>query len=332
MRKITLSSFIALLQTNRNLDLEEHYVLAEIFMALEKTGLNRYAAAHQEISVMHAASALHLRNDLLEAACEFLAENNMLQKIGPGVFRKEDRYFSDQGPVPFLLAYKNVCDSFAELMDGSKIYGKDVARDARYLGTGTKLIFPILGPIFKTRGIKTVLDLGCGNGAFLLTLAGALPDLRGTGIDIDAPTVEEASAAIRVSPYKNSIRILQGDVRHPELFPREVDSFDALVGMGIFHEFRKGDVLIPLLNRYKVRFPKARLFLVEFDTPGWDELRQKQKGPKRRSAAIYRLMHYFSEQGLPQSKEEWLTTLGDAEWRVVGAHNGPNRLIAFECQ
>ena len=332
MRKIFPSSFAALLQTNRNLDLEERFLLAEIFMALEKTGFNGYAAAHREISVGHAAAALHLRSDLLESVCEFLAEKDVLQKTGPGTFQKGSRYFSDQGPVPFLLAYKTVCNSLAGLLDGSTTYGKDVTRDARYLGTGTKLVFPLLGEIFKTRGIKTVLDLGCGNGAFLLTLAETLPGFRGIGIDIDAPTVEEATAALRVSPHNDSIRIREGDVRHPELFPPDVGSPEALVGMGIFHEFRKDGSLVPLLNRYKTRFPKARLFLVEFDTPGWDELREKPEGPKRRGAAIYRLMHHFSGQGLPQSEAEWLATIEKSDWKIAAVHGGPNRLVAFECQ
>lgn len=332
MRKTALASFAALLKTNRNLDLEEGFLIAEIFMALKKTGFTAYADAHREFFVMCAAEELRLRSDLLEALCEFLAEKGVMRKTGPGTFRAESRFFADQGPVPFLLAYKTVCNSLAGLLDGSTTYGKDVARDARYLGTGTKLIFPILGEIFKTRGIRTVLDLGCGNGAFLLTLAATLPGFRGTGIDIDAPTVKEASAALRVSPYNDSIRIREGDVRHPELFPPDVGEPEALVGMGIFHEFRKDGSLIPLLNRYKTRFPKARLFLVEFDTPGWDELRRKPEGPKRRSAAVYRFLHHVSEQGMPQSKDEWQKTLGETTWRVVGSHHGPNRLTAFECQ
>ena len=332
MRKTVFASFAALLKTNRNLDLEEGFLIAEIFMALKKTGFTAYAAAHREFFVMCAAEELRLRSDLLEALCEFLAEKGIMRKTGPGTFRAESRFFSDQGPIPFLLAYKTACNSLTGLLDGSTTYGKDVARDARYLGTGTKLIFPLLGEIFKTRGIKTVLDLGCGNGAFLLTLAETLPGFRGIGIDIDAPTVEEATAALRVSPHNDSIRIREGDVRHPELFPPDVGSPEALVGMGIFHEFRKDGSLVPLLNRYKTRFPKARLFLVEFDTPGWDELREKPEGPKRRGAAIYRLMHHVSEQGLPQSKDEWRKTLEETAWRVVDMHTGPNRLVAFECQ
>lgn len=332
MRNITFKSFIALLMTNRNLALEEHFLLTEIFMALEKTGFNGYATAHPEISIVRAASELGLRNDLLEAVCEFLAEKSILHKVGQGIFRKSDDYAATQGPIYFLLAYKSICESLAELLTGSKIYGKDIVRDARYLGTGTKLIFPLLAKIFKARGIKSVLDLGCGNGAFLLTLAAILPDFRGIGIEIDKPTINEAEASILASPYKNSIGIFHGDAGHPESFPVQTDPAEAIIGIGMFHEFRKDGTLVPILNRYKARFPRSRLFLVEFDTPDWDELRQRPQTPERKSASIYRFLHYFSEQGLPQSKSDWVRTINSSEWKIDAIHDGPNRLVAFECR
>lgn len=327
-----MKKILARQRTEHNLALEEHFLLAEIFMALEKTGFNAYAARRDEFLITDAASALRLRRDLLEALCEFLAEKNILQKIKPGIFRTTGRFFSDQGPVPFLLAYKNVSESLAELMDGSKQYGAEVRRDARYLGTGTKLFFPELARILLRRGIKNVLDLGCGNGSFLSILAGAIPDFRGIGVEIDPLTAEEARQTITASDRRDSVRIITGDVGEPESFPRDTNEAEAITAIGILHEFRKDDSLIPLLNRYKVRFPSARLFLIEFDTPGWKELRQRPHAPERRSAAIYRFLHHFSEQGLPQSEAEWVETIKNTNWKIAGIHRGPARLVAFECQ
>lgn len=310
------------------------FINAELLMALEKLGLFAYANDHPIFQAPAAARELKLRPDLLLAACGFLAEENILEKTGPDAFRLAVDYrLVLESRNNYFLAYKAVYESFAELLDGSKRYGKDVVRDATRLGFGTRRSIPFLVQRFKELGIRTALDIGCGRGNFLFALAEAIPGFRGIGIEIDRATIAFAQERIKASPHKESLAVFEGDAAHPELFPQETEAAEAFYGVAIFHELKKDGKLIPAFREYKKKLPRAKFFLIEFDTPSWDTLLQEPDTQLRHEAAQYLLTHYFTEQGLPQAKADWVTTLEEAGWKVRAVHDDlPMRLTAFECE
>ena len=307
---------------------------AELLMALEKLGLFAYANDHPALSAPAAARELKLRPDLLLAACDFLAEENIFEKTGPDTFRLAvDYHLVLEAQNNYFLAYKAVYESFAELLDGSRTYGKDVVRDATRLGFGTRRSIPFLVQRFKELGIRTALDIGCGRGNFLFALAEAIPGFRGIGIEIDRATVAFAEERIKTSPRRESIKVFEGDAAHPELFPKEAEAAEAFYGVAIFHELKKSGKLVPAFREYKKKLPRAKFFLIEFDTPPWDELLREPDTQLRHEAAQYLLTHYFTEQGLPQAKADWVKTLKEAGWDVRAVHDDlPMRLTVFECE
>lgn len=308
------------------------FINAELLMALEKLGLFEYISARKEFSIRETARDLKLRADLLLAACGLLAEARVLTKIGTDTFRLAVDYAGNlEAQNNYLLAYKPVYNSLAELLSGTKSYGKDVVRDATRLGFGTRRSIPFLVKRFRELGITTALDIGCGRGNFLFALAEAIPGFRGIGIEIDKATVAFAQERIAASPYRESLKVFEGDAAHPERFPAEACNVDAFYGVAIFHELGKSGDLASVFRDYKRCLPRSKFFLIEFDTPGWNAVLEEPPAPLRQMAAQYLLTHYFTEQGLPRPKREWKDILERSGWQFRVMHDLPLRLTAFEC-
>jgi Predicted methyltransferase regulatory domain/Methyltransferase domain len=75
-----------------------------------------------------------------------------------------------------------------------------------------------------------VLELGCGDGANLLSLAQALPGARFLGIDASASAVARGNALARAARLEN-VELRHGDI---ERLPAELGSFDYVLAHGVY--------------------------------------------------------------------------------------------------
>lgn len=320
--------------TQRYLTLINHFMLAEFIMAFEKFGFLETGKGGAPLTVA-TASQKGVRNDLFITACEFLVGERILEKSAPDVydFAVDPRHLS--WFAYFLLAYKTMLSNMGPLMNGSKQYGRDILRDGSYLrktGIFTRASIPVLIKRLRELKVGTMLDIGCGGGEILFTFANAMSGVRGIGIDIDESVVAGTRQSAVKHHFSDRITIAQGDARSPESFPQIAYEADAILGMAVFHEFRRGDGIVPLLKKYKEKFAKAKLFIVEFDAPSWDDLRRDSPdAPQRKLASQYKFIHVFSEQGLPQPRKEWIETFQGAGWRVDAVYEAPICLAIYEC-
>lgn len=83
---------------------------------------------------------------------------------------------------------------------------------------------------------KRVLDLGCGTGEILSLALERFPELEVLGIDFSPRMVQAAQS--RLEPYKERVRIIEGDFRYECFAPR---AFDAVVSSIAIHNIPHED-------------------------------------------------------------------------------------------
>lgn len=72
-----------------------------------------------------------------------------------------------------------------------------------------------------------ILDLGCGAGALVFRLAELLPNASLTGIDLSAPNIEAARAALGSHPAAKRISFVHGDYLEASFEPFDVVTSDS---------------------------------------------------------------------------------------------------------
>jgi tRNA1(Val) A37 N6-methylase TrmN6 len=86
----------------------------------------------------------------------------------------------------------------------------------------------LLAQFAEPRPTDRVLDLGCGNGAIAFLLAHRYPDLRVTGLEVQAALADRARRATRLNRLEGRIEIVEGDLRRMKgLLPAA--AFDAVL-------------------------------------------------------------------------------------------------------
>ncbi len=79
-----------------------------------------------------------------------------------------------------------------------------------------------------------LLDIGCGGGNYTLMMLTKIPDLNCTLVDLSKPMLDRAF--IRVSEKtRNSVTVLQGDIREVELSENQ---FDIILAGAVLHHLR----------------------------------------------------------------------------------------------
>lgn len=92
-----------------------------------------------------------------------------------------------------------------------------VRHDRSSMRVGTDAV--LLGAWANVQSIETrehaqVLDIGCGCGVISLMVSQRCPHAQVLGIDIDEPSIEEATQNALQSPFANRVRFRLADVRH----------------------------------------------------------------------------------------------------------------------
>ncbi len=119
---------------------------------------------------------------------------------------------------------------------------KSIAPLANYLGPLMREEIP------KLKEKCELLDLGCGLGSYLVTLAKLNPQLYGTGIEggWGSKVVNEARKYIKQNNMESRIRIIESDISK---FKTE-QKFDVIFMSGFIQAFQKDDVTKILKNSY----------------------------------------------------------------------------------
>jgi SAM-dependent methyltransferase len=257
---------------------------------------------------------------LLKAICDYLASLSLLDLDGNLYkIRKSFRIGHSIGGYQFINAYYSVFENLANLLTKQKQYGVEVNRDIKYVTVGSaeteKIIpYPYAKRLLKKYKCRSILDLGCGNGEFLIYLSDALSE-KSYGVDISNMAVQEAINNITKHRLSERIYVFQSDIM--ELGNDVKMNPDALTLVYILHELvgQENDTsqIIKLLKRLRTYFPGSKLIVLEackYEVPYLK---------KRKSFLVeHHLFHRVSKQTLLPF-EHWKDIFLKSGYRILDA-------------
>ena len=111
--------------------------------------------------------------------------------------------------------YNNSYRYAAERMRGAPL-GDDLESAGEIIARFSKLTDPVmksfLSEIIDGQDNLRVLDIGCGSGLLLKTIAGLIPNASGVGIDIDKEVANQARQNIKNWDLESKFEIMEGDI------------------------------------------------------------------------------------------------------------------------
>lgn len=162
-----------------------------------------------------------------------------------------------------------------------------------------------------------VLDYGCGNALYLITLCTQHPGLRAIGVELALDTVEAARGHVREAGLEDRITIEHASA--PDYTPSE--EVDFVVSAFVLHEIvgqRGVEGTVEFLRSFGERFPTARLLIIEVSNP-YEEGRGELVGSDRQGRGYYNYyiwLHSVTTQRLlPHA--QWLQLFERAGYRVA---------------
>ncbi len=296
--------------------------------ALFNVGLIDEFRAKGWVDIQTFASSRQLDAGVLAALCDALYEIRILKKDG-------SKYALDgkgallvdemRGWFEVSYGYDEIFSSLEPMLRGQKVYGKDFYRRSDYVAIGSgamgnSLFFPLSNQIIQQKGYKRILDLGCGDGTFLLKLCELDPQVSCLGIDIAPEAVEEGMQKVQRAGLQNRVQLFAEDISKIKELPEPLRQVDAATIFFILHELLDDgdDRVIDFLQSYRKVFPGVPLIVFEVIRPTAEELR------KRPGITIYyQLYHSLSHQRLANN-EKW-----HALFRAAGFNSVEERHLGF---
>jgi SAM-dependent methyltransferase len=258
----------------------------------------------------------------LRTICNYLVSVSLLDMEGDTYIMNDSfRLAYSTGGYQFINAYYSVFENLGNLLSKQKQYGVEVSRDIKYVTAGSaqteKIIpYPYAKGLIKKYGCKSVMDLGCGNGEFLIYLSDLLSE-KSYGVDISNTAVQEAIDNIAKHHLSEQIYVFQSDIR--KLGNGIKMNVDVLTLVYILHELVGPEnntvEIVKLLKNLKTSFTESKLIVLEscrYDIP----FLRKTKS----YLTEHLLFHLVSKQ----------TLLAFNEWKNIFLQSGYKILDAIE--
>jgi SAM-dependent methyltransferase len=289
-----------------------NHVVLDLLIALEKCGL--LAALGTRDGVTPDALA-GFDAGQLRAALEYLTEVEILEQLGRDHFRvRKLREFPRlRSAVYAAMAYNQPIRRLHRLIRGDDRYGVEVSRDDRYDAMASEDLTSRFCYGFTTRTLlrtngASVLDLGCGTGAFPAYLARHTDLKELIGVDVSDRAIAEG----RRRGYESErVRLLVGDAMALERTAAELATPPDIVSMMfVLHEF-DDDGVGRIVGSIRRAFPRARILLTEMI------LRETGEALARNNTALpeLRYVHQLSHQ-VVRSRDGWVQLFRRSDYRL----------------
>ena len=255
---------------------------------------------------------------------------------GIGWVRLEGNRLEPAGIVKTLLqeprglyelgyAYEPVMNALDSLLSGKAVFGKDVQRRTDWVGIGSgrlcqQLPYPVLGDLVARYGGKRVIDLGCGDGAFMIWMLRHIPGPAGNRPGPRRPDRRPRPPADRrggTSPDRAAV--VCGDMF--DLVSRDgstqglpdLSQIDTITVCDTFHEYLwEGEKpIVDFLKGLKSRRPGITVIMGDFCVQDEEWLRRHPI-----ASLEHHLWHDLTRQRLI-SEAQWRQVFDQAGMQVV---------------
>jgi SAM-dependent methyltransferase len=303
------------------MDIISGFFTTRTLQALFNVGFFDEMEARNAVEIESFAARENLDREILKSLCESLYALGILDKEGT-VYRLEPkgRLLAEEarGWFEAVYGYEGVYHELEALLRKEKVFGREVTRRSGCVARGSGraeglIFFPLVADVVRRNGYRNVLDLGCGEGAFLRSLCAANPQVHAYGIDHAPDVIAEGVARAQAAGLGDRLELFVEDMTRLERLTARVPRIDVATVFFVLHEvlYRGVDAAVELLRGFRRVFPGVPLVVFEVVRPTPRELR------KRPGMGVqYVLQHDLTHQKL----------VGREEWREVFRQAGFSRL------
>jgi SAM-dependent methyltransferase len=313
LRAINLLGAAEALKLRKSRELNEetirgHYA-TQALAALINVGFIDELATGAPVTVQAFAQREGLDARILQVLCDYGYELGYFEHTNGAYTLSERGELVNhilRGALLSVHAYEGIFYNLEALLRQELAYGVDITRKSKYVAIGSGysarlLAIPVLTKLLLKENRTRILDLACGDAAFLIAMCNNSPKFTGYGADIAPEAVEAGNAQLARLGLTDRVHLFVADMFAMETSFGAVGEIDATTCVYALHEFLSDDNqrLITMLRKYRARFPGTPLVVCEVIQHSPEELRKQPGGVME-----IQLMHSLSNQRLA-TRPEW---------------------------
>lgn len=204
-------------------------------------------------------------------------------------------------------------------------------RDGRNVGVGSTEIahydgMPMTQTLLEDAGVRPrcLLDLGCGDGMYLVDMCRRMPGVTAWGVEPDPAAFKEAQALVRSERLTDRIKLVNAPAEKFTAAPPPECAPDVVVYGYVLQEVlgQKGrDTVIGMLRSVVSAFPCIDIAVIEVANE-IDNPTVMRHGLARNFWNLYYLVHYFTDQRL-ETRAFWERLFEEAGLVIHGSCTTP---------
>ncbi|MCR8844953.1 2-ketoarginine methyltransferase [Paenibacillus sp. SC116] len=288
------------------------HVLAVALYHLFDTGLFDALNGVEPTTAAQCAEHLRMDESKLTGFFKYLKVEGIIEEQGETyMLTSKGQEYSDFRAW-YIMLIGGYANTFFQI--GEKLYQNSgwATRDAMKVGVGSCGIshydaIPLTSSLMKQveNGCSKLLDLGCGNGMYLVEFCKQFPSIEAWGTEPSVGGYQEAKRLIQESGLAERVRI--SNFGAIEFFEQDIDYEPDFIVLGfVLHEIlgQEGeDGVIQFLNTVTTRYPDINMIIIEVDNR-IDDPAIMRHGLSLAYYNPYYLLHYFTEQKL-ETESYW---------------------------
>ena len=285
------------------------FVLAQALYHFMGTGLQASLSTSSSTTISALSRVRGLNDERVRGLLQYLANEGFVEFVDGDrvILTGRGEEIADFQPW-YTLLVGGYAQTFIQLSEVLKAGAPYATRDATRVGIGScgisqydalPMTRRLLAKIPRRPG--TVIDLGCGDGGYLLDLCRSLPDIRGIGLEPNHESVGAANeAAVRLG-VSDRVEARVGsatDLPDFEQEPGPLCFITAFVLQEILEQSGAAAIIELLASTFE-RYPDAHWIVVEVDDRASDPS-VMQTGLGLGYYNPYYLIHHLTQQRLEQ--------------------------------